>query len=219
MTHFSIRGRLILLATTLLVILAAALILLTRELARDSQTLADEAELVSVVRSAANASKHFGDLKFFLTDFAVTQNPTSQQKAEAAKDQLGEDLKIIRPVDAEGVTAIERDVNTLWELVQKASDAYFSNDDSVGGNALMAQAQSRILSANNEIEEIVDRIEREDFSRRDASVRDARQTVDVSIIAGILALAVALGATALIVRSINAPLRPLEHSIDAITQG
>jgi adenylate cyclase len=217
--HFSIRGRLILLATMLLAILAAALILLTRELARDSQSLAEEAGLVSVVRSAANASKHFGDLKFWLSDLAVTQSATSQQNAETAKKQLDEDLKIITPVDANGVAAIERDVNALWELVQKASDAYFSNDDSVGGNALIAQAQSHILSVNNEIEEIVDRIEREAFSRRDASVRDARQTVDVSIIAGILALAVALGATALIVRSINAPLRRLEHSIDAITQG
>jgi adenylate cyclase len=219
MMHFSIRGRLILLATMLLAILAVALILLTRELARDTRTLADEAGLVSVVRSAANASKHFGDLKFWLTDFALTQTPTSEQKAEAAKKQLDEDLKIIRPVDADGVSSIERDVNDLWELVQKASDAYFSNDDSVGGNALMAQAQLRILSANNEIEEIVDRIERQAFSRRDASVRDAQRTVEVSVIGGILALAVALGATALIVRSINAPLRRLEHSINAITQG
>jgi adenylate cyclase len=219
MMHFSIRGRLILLAIMLLAILAAALTLLTRELARDSQTLADEAGLVSIVRSAANASKHFGDLKFWLTDFAVTQAPTSQQNAEVAKKQLDDDLKIITPVDAEGVTAVERDVNALWESVQKASDAYFSNDDSVAGNALMAQAQSRILSVNNEIEEIVDRIERQAFSRRDASVRDAQRTVDVSVVGGILALAVALVATALIVRSINAPLRRLEHSINAITQG
>ncbi len=219
MMHFSIRGRLILLATVLLAILAVAVILLTRELVRGSRTLADEAGLVAVVRSAANASKHFGDLKFLLTDFAVTQSPTSQQNAELAKKQLDEDLKVIRPVDAQGVTAIERDVNELWELVQRASDAYFSNDDSVGGNALMAQAQSRILSASNEIEEIVDRIERQALSRRDASVRDAQRTVEVSVAGGILALAVALGATALIVRSINAPLRRLEHSINAITQG
>jgi signal transduction histidine kinase/CheY-like chemotaxis protein/HAMP domain-containing protein len=219
MTHFSIRGRLILLATMLLAILAAALTLLTRELARASQTLADEAVLVSVVRSAGNANKHFGDLKFWLTDLAVTQAPASQQNAEAAKRQLDEDLKIIAPVDANGATAIERDVNALWDLVQKASDAYFSNDDSVGGNALMAQAQSRIVSVNSEIEEIVDRIERQAFSRRDASVRDAQRTVDFSVMGGILALAVALGVTTLIVRSINAPLRRLEHSINAITQG
>ncbi len=219
MTHFSIRVRLILLATLLLAILAAAVALLTGELARDSQVLADEAGLVSVVRSANNASKHFGDLKSRLTEFAVTLAPSSQQNAEAAKRQLDEDLKVIAPVDAVGVTAIEQDVNELWELVQKASDAYFTNDDSAGGNAFMAQAQSRIVNVNNEIEAIVDRIERQALSRRDASIRDANQTVDFAIIGGIAALAVALVVTALIVRSINAPLRRLEHSINAITQG
>jgi len=219
MTHISIRARLILLASLLLAILATALALLTRELARDSQALADEARLVSVVRSANNASKHFDDLRYWLSDLAVTQAPKSQANAETAKKQLEEDLKIIVSVDSDGVNAIEHDVNALWELVEKASDAYFSNDDSAGGNALMAQAQSRILSVNNEIEAIVDRIERQALSRRDASVHDAQRTVDFSIIGGVLALAVALSVTALIVRSINAPLRRLEHSIKAITQG
>jgi signal transduction histidine kinase/CheY-like chemotaxis protein/HAMP domain-containing protein len=219
MSYFSIRVRLIFLAVLLLTILGAALALLTRELARDSQALADEAQLVSVVRNANNASKHFGDLKYWLTDLAVTQAPSSEQHADAAKTQLDEDLKTIAPVDAAGVAGIERDVNALWELALKAADAYYSSDDSAGGNALMAEAQSRILNVNNEINQTVDRIERQAFSRRDASIRDARRAVDLSVIGGIVALAIALSVTALIVRSINAPLRRLERSMDAITQG
>ena len=207
MSYFSIRVRLIFLAILLLAILAAALALLTRELARDSQALAEEARLVSIVRNANNASKHFGDLKYWLTDLAVTLLASSQQNAEAAKTQLDGDLKTIAPVDAEGVATIEHDVNSLWELVQKASEAYYTNDDSAGGNALMAQAQSRILNVNEEIEKIVDRVERQALSRRDASMRDARRAVDLSVTGGIIALALALGITALIVRSINAPLR------------
>ena len=45
------------------------------------------------------------------------------------------------------------------------------------------------------------------------------RAVDLSITGGIIALAVALIVTALIVRSINAPLRRLERSMNAITQG
>jgi len=219
MSQFSIRARLIFLATLLLVVLAAALALLTRELAHDSQALTEEAQLVSVVRNANKASKHFGDLKYSLTDFAATQALSSQQGAEAAKAQLDEDLKVIAPVDTEGVSAIKRDVDALWELVQKAADAYYTNDDSVGGSALMTQAQSRTVDINNEIDEIVARIERQALSRRDASVRDAKRTVELSVVGGIAALAIALCFTALIVRSINAPLRRLEYSMNAITQG
>jgi adenylate cyclase len=218
MSSFSIRARLIFLAILLLAILASVSALLTRELARDSQALVEEAQLVSIVRNANNASKHFGDLKYWLTDLSVTLLASSQKNAEAAKTQLDADLKTIAPVDAAGVAAIEQNVNSLWALALKAAEAY-SSDDSAGGNALMVQAQARVLDVNNAIEEIVNRVEQQALSRRDASMRNARRAVDVAITGGLLALAVALSVTALIVRSINAPLRRLERSMNAITQG
>ena len=52
MANFSIRLRLIVLAVLLLAILAATTMILTRELARDSQALSDEARLVSTVKNA-----------------------------------------------------------------------------------------------------------------------------------------------------------------------
>jgi methyl-accepting chemotaxis protein len=106
----------------------------------------------------------------------------------------------------------------LWALALKAAEAY-SSDDSAGGNALMAQAQPRILNVNNEIEEIVNRIEQQALLRRDASMRNARRAVDVAIIGGLVSLALALAVTAFIVRSINVPLRRLERSMSAITEG
>jgi hypothetical protein len=134
MTYFSIRGRLIFLAVLLLVILAVSSTFLTRELVRDSQALAEEAQFVSIVRNANNASKHFGDLKYWLTDLAVTLLTRSQQNADAAKAQLDADLKTITPVDAEGVATIEREVSALTQLAVKAADAY-SSDDSVAGSS------------------------------------------------------------------------------------
>ena len=218
MSHFTIRARLIFLAILLLAILVAVAALLTRELARDSEALSEEARLVSIVRNANNASKHFGDLKYWLTDFAATLLASSQHNAEIAKGELDADLKTIAPVDAKGAAIIEQDVDALWALARRAAEAY-SSDDSAGGNALMAQAQARILNVNNEIEEIVNRVEQQALSRRDASMRNARRAVDVAIIGGLIALALALAVTAYIVRSINAPLRRLERSMSAITEG
>ena len=70
MSHVSIRARLIFLSVLWLVILAASSALLIRELMRHSQSLAEQARLVSIVRTATTASKHFGDLKYWLTDLA-----------------------------------------------------------------------------------------------------------------------------------------------------
>ena len=218
MPSVSIRTRLIFLATLLLAILAVASALLIGQLMRASDDLAEQAKLVSIVKNANSASKHFGDLKYWITDSAKTLFVRSQQNADAAKAQLDRDLKAIAPVDPAGVAAIGGEVDTLSELARKAAEAY-SSDDSVGGNALMQQAQTHILDVDREIEQIVDRSEQHALARRDASMRQARTAVDFSVAGEIIALVVALSLTALIVRSLNAPLRRLEHSMTAITRG
>ena len=218
MPYVSIRARLIFLSVVLLAILTVSSALLTRELARDSDALADEARLVSIVRNANIASKHFGDLKYWLTDLAVTQLAHSQQNADATKAQFDADLKAIAAVDPEGVATVGRQVDTLTGLARQAAEAY-SSDESATGNQLMAEAQAQILDVDKEIEKIVDRLEQQAFDRRDQSIRNAGRAVRLSITVGIIALGLAIGLTALIVRSINVPLRRLERSMTAITQG
>jgi signal transduction histidine kinase len=218
MPSVSIRSRLIFLAALLLAILTVASALLIGQLMRASDDLAEEAKLVSIVKNANSASKHFGDLKYWITDSAKTLFVQSQQNADAAKARLDLDLKAIAPVDPAGVAAIGGEVDTLSELARKAAEAY-SGDDSVGGNALMQQAQTHILNVDREIEQIVDRSEQHALARRDASMRQAETAVNVSVVGEIITLFVALSLTALIVRSINAPLRRLEHSMTAITRG
>ncbi len=218
MPHVSIRARLIFLSVLLLVILAISSLLLIRELARDSQSLAEEALLVSVVKNANSASKHFGDLKYWVIDSAITQLARSQQNAAAAKARLDSDLKAISAVDPALVAAIGREVDILNEVAHQAGVA-FSSDDSAAGNALVAQAQSHIVNIGDEIDKIVDRVEQRAVARRDASTRRAELAVNLSILVGIVALAIALGLTALTVRSITVPLKQLERSMAAITHG
>ena len=218
MSHLSIRARLIFLSLLLLVILAVSSTLLIRELGRHSQSLAEQARLVSIVRTATAASKHFGDLKYWLTDLAITQLASSQQNAAAAKARLDEDLKAMAAVRSEGVAAIGREVDTLTELARRAGEAY-SGDDSAEGNALLAQARSRIVNIDDEIDTIVASVEQQALAGRDASAREAERVVNLSITGGMVTLAVALGLTALIVRSITVPLKRLEASMAAITRG
>jgi signal transduction histidine kinase len=218
MPFVSIRARLIFLAVLLLAILALASVLLIGELVRGSHDLAEEARLVSIVKNANSASKHFGDLKYWITDAAKTFLARSQQNADAAKARLNLDLQAIAPVDPTGVAAIGREIATLTEVARKAAESY-SSDDSAGGNALMQQAQIHVLNVDREIEQIVDRSEQNALVRRDASMRQAETAVTVSIAGGIITLVLALSLTAVIVRSINSPLRRLEHSMAAITRG
>jgi signal transduction histidine kinase len=218
MPDLSIRLRLIFLSVLLLSILAGSSALLIRELIHDSQSLAEEAKLVSSVRDANLASKHFGDLKYWAIDSAVTQLAASQQAAERAKSGLDSDLKAIAAADPEVVAAIGAEVRAMTDLARQAGLAY-SSDDSAAGNALLAQAKSRVLLIEDRIDKIVDRLEQQAVARRDISTRRADLAVKLAIGGGIGALAFALGFTALTVRSITAPLKQLDESIASITHG
>ena len=218
MPNISIRVRLIFLSVLLLAILAASSALLIRELVHDSQSLTEEAKLVSVVRNANSASKQFGDLKYWAIDAAVTQLARSQQAAELAKEGLDSDLKAISAVDPAVVAAIGGEVYTMTDLARQAGVAY-SSDDSAAGNALLAQAKGRILVIEDQIDKIVDKLERQAVARRDISTRQAELAVKLAIAGGIGALVLALGFTALTVHSITVPLKQLDRSIASITRG
>jgi signal transduction histidine kinase len=218
MPNISIRLRLIFLSALLLAILAGSSALLIRELMQDSQSLAEEAGLVSVVKNANSASKHFGDLKYWAIDSAVTQLVRSQQAAQAAKVGLDSDLKAISAVDPAVVAAIGGEVYTMTDLAGQAALAY-SSDDSAAGNALLAETKSHIMTIDNHLDKIVGRVEQQALARRDASTRQAEFAVKLAIIAGIGALVLGLGFTALTVRSITAPLKQLDRSIALITHG
>jgi signal transduction histidine kinase len=216
--NVSIRARLIFLSILLLAILAVSSALLIRELTRDSQSLAEEATLVSIVRNANSASKHFGDLKYWVIDSAVSQLARSQQAAADAKARLDSDLKAVSAVDPALVASIRGEVGTMTELARQAGEAY-SSDDSAAGNTLLEQAKSHVLKVDNEIDRIVDRVEQEAAARRDASASQAQLAVRLAVVGGIGALALALLLTALTVRSITIPLKQLERGMAAITHG
>ena len=218
MPSLSIRARLIFLSVLLLAILAVSSLLLIRELARVSHSLAEEATLVSVVKNANSASKHFGDLKYWVIDAAVTQLARSQQAADTAKAALDSDLKAISTIDPALVAAIGREVGAMTDLARQAGVAY-SSDDSAAGNALLEQAKSHVLTIDGEIDRVVDRVEQRAVARRDASTRGAELAVKLAIVGGVGALLLALGFTALTVRSITVPLKQLERSMASITQG
>ena len=214
----SIRVRLILLSILLLAVLAVSSALLIRELALDSQSLAEEARLVSIVRTANAASKHYGDLKYWVIELAVSQLARSHEAAAAAKERLNSDLKALSVVDPAVVTGIRREVATMTGLADQAGAAY-SSDDSSAGNDFLEQAKSHVVNIDEAIGRIVDRVEQEALARRDASMRQARVAVNLAIVGGIGALALAFVFTWLTVRSITHPLKQLQGSMTAITHG
>lgn len=218
MSQLSIRTRLVSLAVLLLAILTLTTLYLNRQVASEAAALADEARLVSVLKTANKANKDFGDLKYWLTDLAVSLLVRSELNARAARDQLAADLAALAPYDPDGVRSIQAEIGPLMDQALKAVEAY-TDDQRVVGNALMAQTRNHILAIDAALAGMVDRLEDEAVAKRDAAASNAETAVRLSLAAGVLAFLLAAVLTAVIVRSIIGPLRQLEHAMAAITGG
>lgn len=218
MSQLSIRTRLVSLAVLLLAILTLTTLYLNRQVSAEAAALADEARLVTVLKTANKANKDFGDLKYWLTDLAVSLLVRSEMNARAARDQLSADLAALAPYDPDGVRSIQAEIGPLMDQALKAVEAY-TDDQRVVGNALMSQTRNHILAIDTALAGMVDRLEDEAVAKRDAAASNAETAVQLSLAAGVLAFLLAAVLTAVIVRSIIGPLRQLEHAMAAITSG
>jgi len=108
MSRLSIPARLLLLSSVLLLILAGTSIFLTGSLNQNAKALDAEARYVEVLRTASAAEKAFGDLKYWLTDLAVSLLNLSEERANEAKHMLDEQLIVLEPYDPATIAVIDQ---------------------------------------------------------------------------------------------------------------
>jgi hypothetical protein len=157
MSRLSITARLVLLSAALLIILVATNVYLNRELKDGADALVAEARYVETLRTASAADKSFGDLKYWLTDLAVSLLNLSEDKARDARRRLDDQLTTLAPYDAAAVAAIRKEVDALMARAFEAVDAY-TNDRRVIGNSLMAVARVHISAVDEQLAQMVARL-------------------------------------------------------------
>jgi signal transduction histidine kinase/CheY-like chemotaxis protein/HAMP domain-containing protein len=216
--RFSIRTRILFLTAVLLGSLLASNLYLGWTLWQNARILGEEARLVSVLKTAQGASKEFGDLKYWLTDLAVSLLTLSEQKANAARDRLLAQLDVLQPLEPEVVGAVRPEVTALYDQAMKAVDAY-TNDQRVIGNAQMAQARVHVQLVDQRLQSLVDRLEAAAVAGRDLALDAAQRAIWFSIVVMVIVTISGLVLTVVILRSITAPLTRLVDSMTAVTSG
>src|SRR6185369_992876 len=218
MSRLSIPARLLLLSSVLLLILAGTSIFLTGSLNQNAKALDAEARYVEVLRTASAAEKAFGDLKYWLTDLAVSLLNLSEERANEAKHMLDEQLIVLEPYDPATIAVIRHE---LGELMTRALDAVnaYTDDRRVIGNSLMAAARVHIFAIDQRLSQLVAKLRDRAASASDAAQRESAQTIRMSWVILITAGACALTLTILVLRSIVMPLRRIGDAIGALTSG
>ena len=218
MSRLSIPARLMLLSAALLIILIATSIYLNRGIKEGADALVAEARYVEILRTASAAEKSFGDLKYWLTDLAVSLLNLSEQKARDAKRQFDAHLTTLEPYDATAVAAIRHEVDGLMTRALDAVDAY-TDDRRVIGNMLMADARVHVTAVDQQLERMVAGLRAEAARASEAAQLRSAQAVRVSWAIVAAAALFALSLTVLILRSIVVPLGRIAQAMAALTSG
>jgi signal transduction histidine kinase/DNA-binding response OmpR family regulator/HAMP domain-containing protein len=206
------------LAAALLVTLVGTNIFFNRELRLGADALLAESRYVENLRTASAAEKAFGDLKYWLTDAAVSLLNLPEQRAREAKERLDQQLTVLEPRDAGTVAAIRKDIDQLMGRALEAVNAY-ADDRRVIGNTLMADARVHMAAVERNLTGLMAKL-RDDAARASEVARSrTAEAVGVSWMIVVAAGLLALVLTVLILRSIVVPLGRITEAMRALTGG
>ena len=218
MAQLTIRTRLILLAGAALLVLIATNFYLTRTLRENSAGMVKAAGLLKGIEQADSARIRFGEMRYWMTDLAVSQLTLSERNAATARARMEEHLSKLAPWNPERIAAVRGEVAQYEESAAKAVDDY-TNDRRVIGNSLLAQARQHSIVADRLLDSIVTDLTREALVAREQAVAEAAAAIRLSQI--VVSAAVLVGAllTFLLLRAIVVPLRRLESAMAGLNTG
>src|SRR6185369_11471544 len=135
MARWAIRTRLILLTSAGLVVLIVTNSYLTRKLADNSAGMVTAAELLKSIEQANSAQIAFGEMRYWMTDLAVSLLMLPERKAAAARARMEQHLDELAPWNPERVAVVRSELAQYEGFAEKAVEEY-TNDRRVIGNSL-----------------------------------------------------------------------------------
>jgi signal transduction histidine kinase/CheY-like chemotaxis protein/HAMP domain-containing protein len=218
MSRLTIRAKLILLSGALLCMLVATNLYLTRTLSKNSAAVAKETELSAVIETANGARIAFGEMRYWLTDLAVSLLTPSERNAAAARGRMNGylDQLSIRKPELVAVIRSERD-----EFEKSANDAVekYTNDQRVLGNSLLALARNHSIKVDELLNSLINDLRADLTAERDHIVNDVTAATNKTLMADLLIVALGVLLTFVVLRSIAIPLHRLVGAIDGLSSG
>jgi signal transduction histidine kinase len=218
MARLTIRTRLILLSSALLLVLIGTNFYLNRELAENSAGMVKAAELLGVIEEANSAQLAFGEMRYWMTDLALSLLMLSEHNADAARARMERHLDQLARYHPQAVAEVRGELAQYQQLAHKAVDEY-TDDHRVIGNSILAQASQHSVVVDRLLAAMVAELTREAVAAREQSVAGAASATRVSRI--VVSAAVLVGAilTLLVLRSIAIPLHRLVVAMRGLNAG
>jgi len=175
----TIRNRIVLLSSALLLVLIATNVYLARKLDDNTAGTRATADLLVIIEQANNAQIAFGEMRYWMTDLAVSLLTLSETKARAAEARTERYLDVLAPLRPQAIAAIRAEVSEYGDLAAQAVEAY-TDDQRVIGNTLLARARQHSIKADELLAAIVAELSAEAIAARDRVVTEAASAICLS---------------------------------------
>jgi signal transduction histidine kinase/CheY-like chemotaxis protein len=218
MARLNIRTRVILLSSALLLVILGTNIYLTRKLANNSAVVAEVADVIGVIESANGARVAFGELRYWLTDLAVSMLTLSERNAAVARSRMEHLLDQVAARKPDRIDAVRTELAQFQKFATDAVEEYTA-DRRVMGNSLLAQARKHSVVVDELLTSIVTELTQEAAAARDRAVTDVSAATRLT--QGIVLAVLIVGGllTFIVLRSVTLPLRRLVVAIDGLNAG
>jgi signal transduction histidine kinase/DNA-binding response OmpR family regulator/HAMP domain-containing protein len=218
MSRLTIRSRLIILSGALLCMLIATNLYLTNTLANSSAAVARETELSSIIESANSARIAFGEMRYWLTDLAVSLLTPSETNAAAARTRMDGYLDQLALRKPKLVAAVRAERSEFEKSANEAVDRY-TNDQRVLGNSKLALARDHSVKVDELLGSLNKELREELTAERNQIVANVASATRRTLAADLLIVALGVLLTFVILRSIAIPMRQLIAAIDGLSAG
>jgi signal transduction histidine kinase/HAMP domain-containing protein len=218
MSRLSVRARLIILSGALLCTLIFTNLFLTGKLENNSRTVETETELSEVIESAIGARIAFGEMRYWLTDLAVSLLTPSERNATAARSRMDSYLDQLAKQKPELVEKVRAERAAFEQSANGAVDKY-TDDQRVLGNSLLAQARNHSVKVDELLTGLIDELKKELTAERQRVIEEVKAATKSTLIADLAILGLGVLLTFAILRSIAIPLRELVATIDRLSAG
>jgi signal transduction histidine kinase/DNA-binding response OmpR family regulator/HAMP domain-containing protein len=216
--RLSIRARLALLAGALLAVVAGTNFYLTQKLDANARSVTRATELLGTIEVANGARIAFGEMRYWMTDLAVSLLTLSEANAKAARERMTKQLDLLAAQKPELVAQVRSELAAFEKAANDAVDQY-TNDQRVIGNTLLAQARVHSVAVDQLLGSLVAELEAEARAARDRVIANVEAARRASLLVVLLSVLAGVLLTFFIVRSIAVPLRRLMEAIREISAG
>ncbi len=157
--------------------------------------VAEQGRTLDLLQSARNASKAFGDMKYWNAELANSLQDSSVDAAGKAKEALFRELEALKGEDASQVASIRQKADAIEELSLSALDEYVM-DERKAGNAYMVKARMLVGEVDQALAALTATLESRAENARSLALQSALTGLEISVpaMAGVLAALAMAGA-------------------------